>query len=96
MGLNRRLERRLEVVLPLGRRPARPGRLHRRCFARTCGGRGHATRKRGEGDSGREVGVPLSKNLPDPQARGSRRLTRGGVPHPSRDERFDRPLRITG
>ena len=30
MGLNRRLERRLEVVLPLGRRPARPGRLHRR------------------------------------------------------------------
>jgi hypothetical protein len=30
MGLNRRLERRLEVVLPLGRRPARPGGLHRR------------------------------------------------------------------
>jgi hypothetical protein len=30
MGLNRRLERRLEVVLPLVRRPARPGRLHRR------------------------------------------------------------------
>jgi hypothetical protein len=45
MGLNRRLERRLEVVLPLGSRPARPGRLHRRCFARACGGRGYAARK---------------------------------------------------
>src|SRR5688500_9465608 len=40
MGLNRRLERRLEVVLPLGRRPARPGRLHRRGLAQARGGRG--------------------------------------------------------
>jgi hypothetical protein len=31
-----------------------------------------------------------------PRAGESRRLTRRGVPHPSRDERFDRPLRITG
>jgi hypothetical protein len=32
----------------------------------------------------------------DPRVRESRRLTCGGVLHPSRDERFDRPLRITG
>ena len=44
MGLNRRLERRLEVVLPLGRRAARPGHLRGRRFARP--GRGRFAGKR--------------------------------------------------
>jgi hypothetical protein len=72
MGLNRRLERRLEVVLPLGRRLARPGRLHRRRFARACGGRGRPARERSETKLDREVGVPLSKNRSDPGSPGSR------------------------
>jgi hypothetical protein len=65
MGLNRRLERRLEVVLPLGRRPARPGRR----VARACGGRRRAARKRGEvayGDG--EVSIPLVVGVPSRKA----------------------------
>jgi hypothetical protein len=58
MGLNRRLERRLEVVLPLGSRPAWPGRLQRRRFTRACGGRGCDAGSSGEADSSRKVDIP--------------------------------------
>jgi hypothetical protein len=59
MALNRRLERRLEVVLPLSRRPTRPGHLHRCSFARACRGRGRFARKRDH-----EVGSKESKLTP--------------------------------
>jgi hypothetical protein len=69
MGLNGRLERRHEVVLPLGRGPARLGRLHRRRFARACRGGGFAARTLGEVEQGYEVGMPLVVGVEQPRGR---------------------------